>query len=237
MNEIKEFDKWYKKLNNSDDEDDFLEFVWELMETPFTEYHYSLIVNKHTNKEFREALWSRFDEHNDAEKFLLDTLDKNIDIEFHGDILFYLGKIIDLRNGKEKQKVLEYAKNFSNNSNENIRENAIIVLGWLGGNKEIDLLGNLLINDTSNKCRAWSASSFMQISYRKKINMQKVLPYLYKSIKQEKDYFVTESILNVLQEITKKKFGFNKRDLNTNNIEVIDKSKIKVLRYFEKLYE
>jgi hypothetical protein len=47
-----------------------------------------------------------------------------------------------------------FAKPLTNNPNENTRENAIIVLGWLGGNREIDLLGEKLLNDTYNKCRA-----------------------------------------------------------------------------------
>jgi hypothetical protein len=237
MKEISDFDVLYKKLNKSDDEDDYLEFVWELMRTPYTEYHYSLILNKNTNKYFKKSLWSRFDEHTDAEVFLLDKLDKGLDVEIHGEIIYFLGKIIDLRHGKQKQKVLEYAKIFTHDPNEKIREKAIIVLGWLGGNKEIDLLGNILLNDTYNKCRAWASSSFMQISFRKEINMEKVLPYLYNAIKKEQDYFVIESIINTLQETTKSKFGLRKKDLDTNNIEAIEKSKNKVLKYFEKLYE
>ena len=122
-------------------------------------------------------------------------------------------------------------------SNENTREKAIIVLGWIGGNEEIELLGNSLLNDKNNKCRAWSASSFMQISFRKKINIEKILPYLYKSIKQEQDNFVIEIIINTLQEITKKKFGLRQKDMNINNIEAVNKSKVKVLKYFEKMYE
>jgi hypothetical protein len=237
MKKIADFDKCYKKLNKSNDEDCYLEFVWELMETPYTEYHYSLITNKNTNKQFVDMLWSRFDEHTDAEIFLLNRLEKNIDQEFHGDILFCLGKIIDLRHGKQKTKVMEYVKENVNNPNENIRENAIIVLGWLGGNKEIELLGNILLNDTNNKCRAWAASSFMQISFRKKLNIEKVLPYLYKSIQKEEDYFVIANIINALQEITKRRFGLNKKDMNINNIEAIEQSKNKVLKYFKKIYE
>ena len=235
MKEIKDFDILYEKLNKSHDEDDFLEFVWELMETPYTEYHYSLIINKSTNNVFRESLWSRFDEHSDAESFLLNKLDKNLNEDFHGEILFCLGKIADLNNGKQKQRTLEYSIKFVKNSNANTREKAIIVLGWLGGNKEIDLLGNILLNDTINKCRAWSASSFMQISFRKKINFEKILPYFYKALKQEKDFFVIGNIVNSVQEILKKKFGLKQKDLETNNTVEIEKAKIKVLKYFEKL--
>jgi hypothetical protein len=45
MKEISGFEESYKKLNNAGDADkiEFLEFVWEVMKTPFTEYNYSLI--------------------------------------------------------------------------------------------------------------------------------------------------------------------------------------------------
>jgi hypothetical protein len=36
MKEIKDFETWYKKINKTSDEDKYLEFVWELIETPFT---------------------------------------------------------------------------------------------------------------------------------------------------------------------------------------------------------
>jgi ribosomal protein L18E len=235
--EIKEFDKWYNEVNNSNDKIKMLEFVCELIKTPYTEYYYSLMTNKNTNQYFKETLWRKFYDNKNAEAFLLDKLDKKTDMEFYGEIIYCLGKIIDQKSNQQKTKVLEYAIEFSNNSNEKIREKAIIVLGWLGGNKEIELLGNKLLNDIYNRCRAWSASSLMQISFRKKLNTEKVLPYLYSSIKQENDYFVIESVIDTLQEILKKSFGLRKKDLDANNIEAIEKSKNKVLKYFKKLYE
>ena len=237
MKEIKDFDIWYKKVNKSDDEIEYLEFVWELMKTPFTEYHYSLMINKNTNNEFNEILWSRFDEHEDAEIFLLNKLENNDDLKFVGKILFCLGKIADRKNSKQKNKIYEYVKKYTNNSNDNIRENAIIVLGWIGGVNDIDLLGNLLLNDKYNKCRAWSASAFMQIWFRKqnKVFADKVLPYFYESVKQEQDIFVIGNVINALQEIIRKKFGLTQKTLNSLEVEKINLSKNKVIRYFEKL--
>jgi hypothetical protein len=235
MKEIEEFEEWYKNTNNLKDKIKYLKFVWELMRTPYTDYHYSLMVNKKTNENFKEALWSRFDEHSDAEIFLLNKLNEKLDEEYHGKILYCLGKIIDQKNGKEKAKILEYSRKYAKNSNEKIREKAIIVLGWIGGNEEIELLGNILLKDSYNKCRAWASTSFMQMSFRKKIDMERVLSYLHKSIKQEDDNFVIGCIIETIQETTKKKFGLLKKDLDINNIEAINNSKIKVLKYFEKL--
>jgi hypothetical protein len=239
MKEIKDFETWYKKINKTNDEDEYEEFVWELMATPFAEYHYSLMTGRSTNDEFKDILWSRFDEHEDAEELLLNKLENNEDNEFVGKILFKLGVTVDLRHGKQKGKVYEYAKKYTNSLDDNIRENAIIVLGWLGGVKDIELLGGLLLNDKNNKCRAWSASAFMQIWFRRKSKnfVDKVLPHLYKSIKQEQDIFVIGCIINTLQEITNKKFGLTQKALDLIETEKINISKNKVINYFEKLYK
>jgi hypothetical protein len=112
-------------------------------------------------------------------------------------------------------------------------------LGWLGGVKDIELLGKLLLNDKHNKCRAWSASAFMQIWFRKKSKtfVDKVLPYLYKSTKQEQDIFVIGCIINTLQEITNKKFGLTQKSLDLKETDKINILKNKVIKYFEKLYK
>jgi hypothetical protein len=237
MKEIKDFEKWYKKIYKSGDEDEYHKFIWELMETPYTEYHYSLIVNESTNNLFKKILWSRFDEHNDAEIFLLNKLEENEHIEFIGDIIFELGKIIDLRNGKQKEKVYEYVKQYINSSDDNIREKAIIVLGWLGNVKDIELLGEKLLNDKNNKCRAWSASAFMQMKFRRKDEtiLEKTLPYLYKAIRMEKDYFVLGVIIEIIKELTQNKFGIARKYIDNLDKEKMDIAKKKIEKYFEKL--
>jgi hypothetical protein len=165
----------------------------------------------------------------------LNKLENNENTEFIGKILFNLGKIIDLEHGKQKEKLYEYAKKFTNND---IRENAIIVLGWVGSSKDIDILGKSLLEDKHNKCRAWSVSAFMQIWFRKenKTFLEKVLPYLYKSLKSEQDNFVIGSVINTLQEITNKKFGLTKKSLDLMEADKIYKAKEKAIKYFVQLY-
>ncbi|WP_299326258.1 hypothetical protein [uncultured Maribacter sp.] len=55
-------------------------FVWEIMKSPYVEYHYNLITNKTLNNGFRRDLASRFKERQDkAEDFLIDKLEQNED--------------------------------------------------------------------------------------------------------------------------------------------------------------
>jgi hypothetical protein len=236
MKEISEFDSLYKEINANGKKIEQLNFTWELMKTPYIEYHFSLMTNEKTITYFQETLWSRFDEHLDAKTFLINKLENNECIKYHGEIIYCLGKIIDLKNGKQKDKVLEYIIKLSNSNDDTIREKAIIVLGWLGNNNHIEFIGGKLLNDTYNKCRAWSASSFMQIWFKKKNTnyVNKVLPYLYKAIKQEEDVFVIGSIINSFQEMTKNKFIAQKY-IDEIDREKIETAKNKLIKYYEKI--
>ena len=237
--EINEFETWYKKIHKSKDEEKYLESVWELMETPYTEYHYSLILRENTNEYFKDTLWSRFGEHEDAEILLFNKLENNEDKQFIGEIIFNLGKIVDLKNSKQKDKLYGIIKNYVKSTDDKIRENAIIVLGWLGSIKDLEFLSELLLNDKNNKCRAWSASALMQIKFRRKNNtfVEKSLPYLYKAIKQEEDYLVISSIIETVREFTKKKFDIKQKDIDILDKDKLKMAKEKIEKYFKKLYK
>lgn len=235
MRDLQEFEEWYRVAQ--DDEDEQMEFVWEIMKSPYTEYHYSLIVDKNTSEEFRSELWSRFDEHKEkGAELLLSKLDNNEDTDFHPDIIFCLGVLADKK--IEKERTLEYARKFVNTDSESLREKAIIVLGWIGGVQDIPLLGEHLLNDTNAKCRAWSASSFMQMYFRRKSQSlaDKALPYLKQAISQEADYFALGTMIDVVKELTGKNFGLPQHAIDNADKEKIDAAKLKVERFFKKLY-
>jgi hypothetical protein len=234
MKELKDFENWYKIAQN--DEDEQMEFVWEIMKSPYVEYHYSLITNKNTSEEFRDELWSRFEEHREkGAELLLSKLDSNEDTDFHPDIIFYLGILAD-RPKIEKERTLEYARKFANADNDYLRDRALIVLGWIGGIQDIPLLGEHLLNDTNAKCRTWSATSFMQMYFRRKSQslVEKALPFLKQAISQETDYFALGSMINVVKELTGKKFDLPQYAIDNIDTERIDAAKLKVERFFKK---
>ena len=249
MKTLKEFEDWYKRIVKTDKinkvkrffkadcEDEYNEFVWEIMESPYTEYHYSLITNKNTSEEFRRDLWNRFDEHREkGAKLLLSKLDNNEDTDFHPDIIFYLGILADKK--IEKERTLEYARKFTNSDNDYLRDRAIIVLGWIGDIQDISLLGEHLLNDKNAKCRAWSATSFMQMNFRLKSQLlvDKALPYLRQAISQETDYFASGCMIDVVKELTGKKFDLPQYAIDNIDKERINNAKLKVERFFKKLY-
>jgi len=238
MKDLKQFEQWLKKARKEEDEQ--LPFVWEIMRSPFVEYHYSLCKDKSLDADFRRNLRSRFDEHHEeGQALLLSKLDNKEDVDFHGEIIFMLGKLNDNRNRPDKDKVREYARKLALSSDSYTRDRAIIALGWIGTMKDIPLLADRLFNDENNKCRTWAATSFMQMWFRNKNSklVDKVLPYLYQAIKTEKDYFALGCIINTVKELTKKSFGLSQTNIDNVNIEKIEEAKLKVERYFKKLYK
>ena len=236
MKDLKEFENWYKIAQHNETEQ--MEFVWEIMKSPYIQYHYSLITNKNTSEKFRSKLWSRFDEHREkGAELLLSKLDNNEDTDFHPDIIFNLGKLADKK--IEKERTLEYARKFADFDNDYLRDRAIIVLGWIGGIQDIPLLGEHLLNDTNAKCRSWSASSFMQMYFRSKSQslVDKALPFLRRAISQETDYFALGCMIDVVKELTGKKFDLPQYAINNIDTQRIDNAKLKVERFFKKLYK
>ena len=134
---------------------------------------------------------------------------------------------------------MEYVRKFANTDDNLLREAAIIVLGWIGNEKDIPLLGEHLLNDTNTKCRAWSATTFMQMYFRRKSQslVDKSLPYLKQAISQETDYFVFASMIDVVKELTGRKFDLPQHAIDNIDKERIDNAKLKVERFFKKLYK
>ena len=114
---------------------------------------------------FKRDLEFRFNEHKESGAiFLLGKLKKNIDINHQEKIIFMSGRLAEY-NIKE---ILKYARKLTNSKDNFTRDRALIVLGWIGGAKEFSILKNRLLNDLNTNCRAWSASSFMQMWFNRK---------------------------------------------------------------------
>ena len=227
--------QWLKDLKSGKRKDEN-EFVWSIMLSPYTEYHYSLMTDKNTKEEFRHHLWSRFDEHKEkGAALLLSKLDNNEDTDFHPDIIFTLGILAD-RPKIEKERTLAYARKFANANSDFLRDRAIIVLGWIGGLEDIPLLGEHLLNDTNAKCRTWAALS-LNFPNKSKSLVDKALPLLKQAISQEKDYYALGCMIDVVKELTGKKFDLPQNAIDNIDAERIDAAKLKVERFFKKLYK
>jgi hypothetical protein len=128
-----------------------------------------------------------------------------------------------------------------------LREKSIIILGWLGGVKELLVLEEHLLKDNHFIARAWSASSVMQLWLKRKSN--KILHFsqtiFLQALQTEKEYFVIMSIIEAISEIYSKRFGATlsvsqnirekyNEDIHQNDKEKINLMKDKVVRFLNK---
>lgn len=233
MKTLTEFKNWLKDITEKNLENEQLDFVWEIMKSPYVEFHYELLKDQSLSSDFRRSLSGRFNMHGEsAEDFLISKLNNNEDIEFHGEIIFLIGKI----NKKYKSEILAYARSLAENTNDYTRDRALIVLGWIGTINDTEILRNHLLNDTNSKCRAWSASSYMQMWFKNESELLKSRAFeaYQDALKKETDYFVTSTILTAIREIGKTKLGISQTVLNELDVDKIDSAKLKAIRFLEK---
>lgn len=232
MKELSEFKNWLKEITEKNLEEEKLKFVWAIMKSPFVEFHYHLLKDKNLDAKFRGDLAFRFKEHGEkAEDFLISKLDNNQDIDFQADIIFLLGKL----NKKYKAKILDYARKFTESDSDYKRDRAIIVLGWIGTVDDTKILGQHLLEDKNSKCRAWSASSFMQMWFNNKSETikQKAFENYKLALADESDLFAISVILSVIRVMGKTKLGISQTALDELDFEKIEIAKVKAIRFLD----
>lgn len=233
MKTITEFKRWLEDIKDNNQEDEQLDFVWELMKSPFVDFHYELIKDFSLKESFRSHLAHRFNEHGAAaEDLLIFVLDNNKDVHYHAEVIYLLGKM----NGKHHEKILQYARDFTNSEDDYTRDRAIIVLGWIGSIEDLDILEDHLMTDNNTSCRAWSASGMMQLWLKKEDDKikQKSFEIFKSALVQEEDHFVISTILTAIRVMGKTRLGISQLALDELDIEKIALAKPKALRFLQK---
>ena len=113
-------------------------------------------------------------------------------------------------------------------TNDNIlRRKVIIAFGWIGSSKEIDILIQLMLNNNDALCRAWSATSLMQMSFHrvdKEIICEKTKNIFIQAIEKEKDLYACGIMIEAAQIL------FGKRWISSSVVENIEFEKIEKAR-------
>ena len=114
-----------------------------------------------------------------------------------------------------------------------LRTKLIIALGWVGSSKEIEVLIKQMQYDSDALCRAWSATSLMQMSFyrvNKAVLQEKTREVFARAILEEKDAYGCGLILESAQIIFEKKW-ITSSALENIELEKIEKAKKSALRF------
>ena len=219
-----------KKQNFPDGER--IKFIEDLGASDEIEYHYQLICKdrdegtnlnlsgsfyKH-DKEGLEYLFTVLDNEKDeslkvfAAYLMAETLSKlrhrDFYLEFCSRLIPVMTSLIEIKDALLRQKI-------------------IISLGWIGSLNEIDILTKQMSEDKDSLCRAWSASSLMQMSFHgvdKELLQEKTKACLALTIADEDDLYACGIMIESAQIL------FEKKWISSSAVEDIDAEKIEKAR-------
>ena len=209
-----------------------IKFIADLAACKEIAYHYELIC-KDWKEDKKLNIESSFDRHgSEGIEFLFEQLSKSEDEKIKIFTAFLIAEVLS------KLKHREFYSSFCNQlipilislikTNDNIlRRKVIVAFGWVGTSKEINILTQQMFNESDSLCRAWSATSLMQMSFHrvdKEIICKKTKTIFAKVIESEKDLYACGIIIEAAQIL------FAKKWISSSVVENIEFEKIEKAR-------
>ena len=245
-NETEDFEQTYEALEKENFPDGKrIKFIAELGVSSDIEGHFRLICR--TWKEEKNLrLESSFDRHGEEGlRFLLERLKKT---EISDALLqrqeaseelreavftaYLLAEILSQGRHREYfssycEELLPFLLRFSETGEDFLREKCLIALGWVAGEREIPFLTGKMLEDRDALCRAWAASSLMQMSFHRVngvILQEETKKDFAKAIEEEEDLQACGIMIESAQTL------FSKKWLSASALEAEDEAQIEKAR-------
>ena len=218
-----------------------IKFIADLGACKEIAYHYELIC-KDWKEDKKLSIESSFDRHgSEGIEFLFEQLSKSEDEKIKIFTAFLIAEVLS------KLKHREFYSSFCNQlipilislikTNDNIlRRKVIVAFGWVGTSKEINILTQQMFNESDALCRAWSATSLMQMSFHrvdKEIICKKTKNVFSQAIEKEKDLYACGIMIEAAQILS---VSYTHLRAHEENIEFekIEKARRAAVRFLSK---
>ena len=125
------------------------------------------------------------------------------------------------------EELLPFLLRFSETEEDFLREKCLIALGWVAGEREIPFLTGKMLEDRDAFCRAWAASSLMQMSFHRvngAILQEETKKDFAKAIEEEKNLQASGIMIEAAQTL------FSKKWLSASALEAEDEAQIEKAR-------
>ena len=218
-----------------------IHFIADLGRSPELAFHFDLICKdweEGTDLNFEAS----FDQHGqEGIAYLLEILDQE-EVESQRVLIVYLlAKILSKVRHRDFyasscKQVLPVLISLLPSSEASNRRKLIIALGWIGSTSEIEILGQHLLTDQDALCRAWSASSLMQLSFHqveKEVLMEKMKGLFGEAITEEKDLQACALMIEAVQVLFGKKW-LPISAVENLEVEKIEKARKSAIRFLKK---
>ena len=218
-----------------------IRFIADLGDSREIAYHYELIC-KDREEGNRLNILRSFDRHGkEGLEFLLCELDKSEDEEEKVNLAYLMAENLS------KMKHRDFYGDFCDRLNSrltsllvtkdsNLRQKVIIAFGWVGSEREADILSKMMLTDEDELCRAWSASSLMQMSFHRvktEIICKLSAKAFMQAIETEKDIEASAIMIEAAQTLFRKRW-LRTSDIDNTNDEKVEKARKSAVKFLDK---
>lgn len=225
--------KRYKELEKQNFPDsERIKFIADLGNSEEIEYHYRLIC-KDRDEETNLNLESSFYKHDkEGLEFLFEVLNNEKDESLKVFTAYLMAETLSKLRHRDFyvefcNRLIPVMTALIESKDALLRQNIIIALGWIGSLDEIDILTKQMSEDKDSLCRAWSASSLMQMSFHgidKELLQEKTKPCFALAIAAETDLYACGIMIEAAQIL------FGKKWISSLAVEDVDAEKIEKAR-------
>lgn len=225
--------KRYKELEKQNFPDsERIKFIADLGNSEEIEYHYRLIC-KDRDEETNLNLESSFYKHDkEGLEFLFEVLNNEKDESLKVFTAYLMAETLSKLRHRDFyleycNRLIPFITSLIATKDTLLRQKIIIALGWIGSLDEIDILTKQMSEDKDSLCRAWSASSLMQMSFHgvdKELLQEKTKSCFASGIAAETDLYACGIMIEAAQVL------FGKKWISSSAVEDVDAEKIEKAR-------
>ena len=234
--------KRYEELEKQNFPDgERIKFIADLGASEEIEYHYKLICkdrDEGTNLNLENSFYKHDKE---GLEFLLEVLDNEDEENLKVFTAYLIAETLSKLRHRDFypelcNKLIPVMTSLIESKDALLRQKIIIALGWIGSLDEIDILTKQMLEDKDSFCRAWSASSLMQMSFHgvdKELLQEKTKSCFASGIAAETDLYACGIMIEAAQVLFGKKW-ISSSAVEDVDIEKIEKARKSAVRFLNK---
>lgn len=230
MTDLQKRYKELKKQNFPDGER--IKFIVDLGASEEIELHYNLICKDRDEGTNLNLSGSFYKHDKEGLEFLLEVLDNEKDESLKAFTAYLIAETLSKLRHRDFylefcSRLIPVMTSLIDTKDALLRQKIIIALGWIGSLDEIDILIKQMSEDKDNLCRAWSASSLMQLSFHgvdKEAIQEKTKSCFVAVIAAEADLHACGIMIEAAQIL------FGKKWISRSAVEDVDAEKIEKAR-------
>ena len=225
--------KRYKELEKQNFPDsERIKFIADLGASEEIEYHYKLICKDRDEGTNLNLSGSFYKHDKEGLEFLFEVLNNEKDESLKVFTAYLMAETLSKLRHRDFyleycNRLIPFITSLIATKDTLLRQKIIIALGWIGSLDEIDILTKQMSEDKDSLCRAWSASSLMQLSFHKvdkEVIQEKAKSYFASAIEAETDLHACGIMIEAAQIL------FGKKWIIQSAVEYMDAEKIEKAR-------